>query len=424
MVPGERTDPELLDALNAIRLGRPVILLDDHDREDEADLVLAARFTTPAWLAFFIREARGLLCVAMEGERLDQLELPMMTPHNKSRQATPFAVSVEAASVLTGISAADRAETIHALLDPASTPADLVSPGHVFPLRAAPGGLRERRGHTEGAVELCRLAGMEPMAVIAEILNPDGSVARGGQVRSFAARHGFPIISIEQLAGRASDSGEESASAATAGPEAITVEAPPRAVALHRAAETRLPTSHGEFRLMAYPSGGQPHLALVMGDPPAGPPPLVRIHSECLTGDILGSRRCDCGPQLDSALAKISAEGRGILIYLRQEGRGIGLMEKLRAYGLQDAGLDTVDANLALGHPVDARDYGIAGAILHDLGLTEVRLLTNNPAKVLGLEGAGIRVVERTPLVVPVDPLTQPYLDAKRDRMGHLLEAS
>ncbi len=410
----ERPSGSVHSALEALRRGRPVVLLDDEDREDEADLVLPACFASPEWLGFFIREARGLLCVALEGGPLDRLGIPLMTARNRSAQGTPFTVSVEAATVGTGISAADRAETIRALVDPTSAPEDLVSPGHVFPLRAAPGGLAERRGHTEGAVALCRLAGLEPAAVIAEILAPDGAVLRGAAVQAFAELHRFEVVSMDQVA------------TGVGGLDAPTpaLDAPPSAPRLHRAAETRLPTLHGEFRLMAYPNGGQPHLALVRGDVREGAPPLVRIHSECLTGDVLGSRRCDCGRQLDLALERIADEGRGILVYLRQEGRGIGLMEKLRAYALQDRGLDTVDANLALGHAVDARDYGIAAAILVDLGVREVRLLTNNPAKVEGLQRFEICVAERAALIAAHDPVTAPYLRAKRDRLGHLLEAS
>ncbi len=409
----ERPSGSVHSALEALRRGRPVVLLDDEDREDEADLVLPARFASPEWLAFFIREARGLVCVALEGTQLDRLGVPLMTARNRSAQGTPFTVSVEAATVGTGISATDRAETIRALVDPTSAPGDLVSPGHVFPLRAAPGGLAERRGHTEGAVALCRLAGLEPAAVIAEILAPDGAVLRGAQVQAFAELHGFEVVAIDQVAKGVGGLD------ATAGRACI---APP--LCIRRAAETRLPTRHGEFRLVAYPNGGQPHLALVRGDVREGAPPLVRIHSECLTGDVLGSRRCDCGRQLDLAFERIADERRGILVYLRQEGRGIGLMEKLRAYALQDGGLDTVDANLALGHAVDARDYGIAAAILADLGVREVRLLTNNPAKVEGLQRFEIRVAERVALIAAHDPVTAPYLRAKRDRLGHLLGAS
>lgn len=415
--------PSAIDAaLDALRLGRPVVLLDDEDREDEADLVLPARFATPEWIAFFLREARGLVCVAMDGARLDRLDVPLMTTRNRSQQGTPFTLSVEAATVGTGISAADRAETIRVLLDDDSGPDDLVSPGHVFPLRAAAGGLAERRGHTEGAVALCRLSGLEPVAVIVELLNADGTVQRGAQVRDFAELHGLVIVTIDDVADRlALEPSNTTDADAARGSSMAGVARAPR---LHRTAETRLPTRHGEFRLFAYPNGGQPHLALVAGDPAAGDPPLVRLHSECLTGDVLGSRRCDCGPQLDLALGMLAAEGRGVLVYLRQEGRGIGLVEKLRAYSLQDAGLDTVDANLALGHAVDARDYRVAAAILHDLGVCNVRLLTNNPAKIEGLEQSGVRVTGRTPLVAPHDPLTQRYLQAKRDRLGHFLEAS
>lgn len=400
------------EALEGLRAGRPVLVLDDEDRENEGDLVLAARFATAEWLAFLIREAGGFVCVAMAGERLDALEIPLMVDANTSRQGTAFTVSVDAASVTTGVSAAERAATVRALVDPATRPADLVRPGHVFPLRAARGGLGERRGHTEAAVELCRLAGLEPVAVIVEVMNPDGTMARRPELAAFAAAHDLPLISIGEIVGFL-------AAQRGAPPPVRPAEVRPAAV---RVAESVLPTEHGRFRMVVYGAGDGPNdLALILGEPVADGA-LVRVHSECLTGDVLGSLRCDCGPQLDRSLATIAAEGSGILVYLRQEGRGIGLANKARAYALQDAGLDTVDANLALGFAADLRDYDRAGAILVDLGVDRVRLLTNNPAKVRGLEVTGIVVLERRSLEVAAGPENAAYLATKRVRLGHVLE--
>ena len=399
-------------ALEGLRAGRPVLVLDDEDRENEGDVVLAAQFATAEWLAFLIREAGGLVCVAMAGERLDALGIPLMVDANTSRQGTAFTVSVDAASVTTGVSAAERTATVLALVDPATRPADLVRPGHVFPLRAADGGLRERRGHTEAAVELCRLAGLEPAAVIVEVMNPDGTMARRPELAAFAAAHDLPLVTVGEIAAFLAARGRARLPDRPA-------EVPPAAV---RVAESALPTEHGRFRMVVYGAGDGPNdLALILGEP-AAKGTIVRVHSECLTGDVLGSLRCDCGPQLDRALATIAAEGSGILVYLRQEGRGIGLANKARAYALQDAGLDTVDANLALGFPADLRDYGRAGAILTDLGVDRVRLLTNNPAKVRGLEDAGVTVMERLPLEMAAGPENVAYLATKRVRLGHVLE--
>jgi len=411
-IPRSPTD-RVRAALEALRAGRPVIVLDEPDREGEGDLVIAAEFATPEWLAFFMREARGLVCVAMEGARLDALELPPMTERNTGPQGTGFAVSVDAVGVSTGMSATDRALTVRALIDPASRPGDLLRPGHVFPLRAAAGGLDERRGHTEAAVELCRRAGLIPAAVITEIVNPDGSMARAGDLERFAARHRLVLLTVAELLGRPAGAAAGAAAATSAAGTAT----------VRRSAESWLPTEHGRFRLIAYEDGtGQPvELALVLGEVSDGPPALVRLHSECLTGDVLGSLRCDCGPQLAESLRRIGHEERGVLLYLRQEGRGIGLREKIRAYALQDAGLDTVDANLALGYPADLRDYRRAAEILADLGLRRVRLLTNNPAKAAGLVRGGIEVAERVPLEIPAVPTNEAYLAAKRRRLGHLL---
>ncbi len=402
------------EALAALRAGQPVLVLDDADRENEGDLVLAARFVTAEWLAFLVREAGGFVCVAMEGERLDALRIPLMVDANTSRQGTAFTISVDAASVTTGVSAADRAATVRVLVDPAARPGDLVRPGHVFPLRAADGGLRERRGHTEAAVELCRLAGLEPAAVIVEVMNPDGTMARPPDLAAFAAAHDLRLVTVGEIAD-------------VIGSERPAPSAPrlrETRPAVVRVAESSLPTEHGRFRMVVYGAGDALNdLALILGEP-AADGALVRVHSECLTGDVLGSLRCDCGPQLDQALATIAAHGSGILVYLRQEGRGIGLANKARAYALQDAGLDTVDANLALGFPADVRDYGRAAAILADLGVDRVRLLTNNPAKVHGLEVAGVEVIERRPLEIVAGPDNAAYLATKRARLGHLLEAT
>ena len=405
-------------AVDALRAGRPVVVLDEPDREGEGDLVIAAECATAEWLAFFIREARGLVCVAMEGQRLDALGLPPMTDVNTGPQGTAFAVSVDAAGVSTGMSAADRATTIRALVDPTTRPSDLLRPGHVFPLRAAAGGLAERRGHTEAAVELCRLAGLTPAAAIAEIVNPDGSMARARDLERFAATHHLVFVTVAELLERLELRGQ-----APLMPPEQAAASHPGGVIL-RGAESWLPTEHGRFRLIAYESsaGGASDLALVLGDP-GGAPPLVRLHSECLTGDVLGSLRCDCGSQLEESLRRIGVAGRGILLYLRQEGRGIGLREKIRAYALQDAGLDTVDANQALGFPADLRDYHRAAEILLDLGVRRIRLLTNNPAKVSGLHRGGIEVVERIPLEIPPVPTNAAYLAAKRERLGHLLRS-
>ncbi len=399
-------------ALDALRSGRPVVVLDPPDREGEGDLVIAAELATPAWLAFAMREARGLLCVAMDGERLDALGLPPMTRLNTGPQGTAFTVTVDAAGVSTGMSASERTMTVRALADPATRPEDLLRPGHVFPLRAAPGGLRDRQGHTEAAVELCRLAGLATVAAIAEIINPDGSMAHGPDLERFARTHGLVLVTVEDLLDHLDDDGAAALPASVPG-------APERP---RRAAESWLPTDQGRFRLVAYENhrGDGVDLALVLGDV-SGTPPLVRLHSECLTGEALGSLRCDCGPQLAAALELIGAEGRGVLVYLRQEGRGIGLRDKVRAYALQDVGLDTVEANLALGYPADLRDYLRAAAILRDLGVERVRLLTNNPAKTAGLADDGIEIVERIPLEIPALPTNAAYLATKADRLGHLL---
>ena len=390
--------PEILEELKA---GRMVIVVDDEDRENEGDLVLAARFATPDAVNFMTTHGRGLLCVPMEPERLQALELKPMVAENQAPLGTAWTVSVDAAQgITTGISAHDRAATIRKLTDPQTGPSDLVRPGHVFPLKARHGGVLARAGHTEAAVDLMRLSGLDPAGVICEIMNPDGSMARAPDLHRFAKEHHLKICTIADL---------------------IKYRlAKERFV--RRVVETRLPTPHGEFQLIVYESDldHQAHMALVLGDV-RQPPVLVRVHSQCLTGDVFGSWRCDCGPQLDAALQRVGKEGRGVIVYLRQEGRGVGLVNKVKAYALQDKGMDTVEANQALGFPPDLRDYGVGAQILADLGLTEIRLMTNNPRKVVGLEGFGLRLVERVPLEIPPRPANAKYLKAKREKLGHFL---
>jgi 3,4-dihydroxy 2-butanone 4-phosphate synthase/GTP cyclohydrolase II len=388
-------------AVSDIRAGRPVVVVDDEDRENEGDLVLAASKVTPELLAFMIRHTSGVVCVPMEGRELDRLKLPPMTYVNEDRKHTAYAVSVDARDgVTTGISAADRARTIRVLVDSATEPYELTRPGHVFPLRAVEGGVLRRTGHTEAAVDLARLAGLNPAGVIAEVVNDDGTMARLPDLRRFADEHGLALVSIADLV------------AYRRRTETL----------VERVAEARLPTRHGDFRAVGFRStvDSAEHLALVRGKLGDGVAVLVRVHSECLTGDVLGSLRCDCGPQLDAALRAVAEAGRGVVVYLRgHEGRGIGLLHKVAAYGLQDGGRDTVDANLDLGLPADARDFGIGAQILADLGVRSVRLLTNNPAKLVGMAGFGFEVVERVPLPVHLTPENAAYLVTKRDRMGH-----
>jgi 3,4-dihydroxy 2-butanone 4-phosphate synthase/GTP cyclohydrolase II len=390
-------------AVAEIAAGRPVVVVDDEDRENEGDLVLAAAKATPAQLGFMIRHTSGVVCVPMQGSELDRLKLPPMTAVNEDRKATAYSVSVDARDgISTGISATDRARTIRVLVDSATEAFELTRPGHVFPLRAAEGGVLRRAGHTEAAVDLARLAGLTPAGVIAEVVNDDGSMARLPQLRAFADEHGLALVSIADLIAyrRRSE------------------------VLVQRVAEARLPTRYGEFLAVGYRAtiDAVDHVALVRGSIGEGRDVLVRVHSECLTGDVLGSLRCDCGPQLDAALRTVAASDRGVVLYMRgHEGRGIGLMHKLAAYQLQDRGRDTVDANLDLGLPADARDYGLGAQILVDLGVRSMRLLTNNPAKRAGLEGYGLEIVEREPLEVHPTAENLRYLRTKRDRMGHEL---
>ncbi len=392
-------------AVAALRDGGMVVVVDDEDRENEGDLIMAAEDVTPESMAFFLEHTSGVICVPLESARADELELPLMVVANTEAQRTAFTVTVDYRhGTTTGISAHDRAATVRALVDPLTAPEDLARPGHVFPLRYRPGGVLKRAGHTEATVDLCRLAGKSAAGVLCEIVTKDKSdMARLGELEEFAAFHGFPIVSIADLI-RYRRHHEK---------------------LVRRVAEAALPTEHGQFQAFVFESvlDGEQHLALVYGDLAGAVAPLVRVHSECLTGDVMGSMRCDCGPQLHTALAKIAAEGEGVVVYLRgHEGRGIGLGHKIRAYALQEDGHDTVDANLELGLPVDSREYGIGAQILVDLGVTQMRLMTNNPSKYGGLEGFGLEIVERVPLESRPTAFNIDYLRTKRERMGHLLE--
>ena len=407
------TIPEVLAALRA---GRPIIVADDEGRENEGDVIFAAEFATKETLAWTIRNTSGFICAPMTDEIADRLELPIMVAANQDVRGTNYTVTVDAADrVSTGISAADRAHTLRVLADPTATPGRLIRPGHVLPLRAVPGGVRQRAGHTEAAVDLMKLAGLTPVGAICEVVRDDGEMMRLPELLQLGARDGVLVTTIEALIEYLVEHADDVADAAPA-----PLSESPR---VHFEVETTVPTVHGPFRMRAYRDGftGADHVAVIAGSP--GPGALVRVHSECLTGEAFGSLKCECGPQLDQALDLIQQEG-GVVVYLRgHEGRGIGLINKLRAYRLQEEGLDTLDANLALGLPADARDYGAASAILADLGLEEVRLLTNNPEKVRQLESHGITVTDRVPLVVGITAENEHYLETKRDRMGHALAA-
>jgi 3,4-dihydroxy 2-butanone 4-phosphate synthase/GTP cyclohydrolase II len=391
------------DALEDLKKGKMVILVDDEHRENEGDLALAAEFATPEAINFMVTYARGLICLALTPEKVDALGLPQMTSHNLSPFQTAFTVSIEARQgVTTGISAADRAATILAAVREGAGPKDIVVPGHIFPLRAKEGGVLVRTGQTEGSVDLARLAGLNPAGVICEILKEDGTMARLPDLEIFSEKHGIKIVTVADLI------------AYRLGHEKL----------VRLEAKTVLPTNYGTFDLYAYSSkvGNSEYLALSMGDISDPEPILTRVHSQCLTGDTLGSRRCDCGEQLRFAMSKIAETGRGVLLYVPQEGRGIGLINKIKAYALQDKGADTVEANIALGFPEDLRDYGLGAQVLRDLGVKNMRLMTNNPAKMVALEGYGLKVVERVPIVVGALPENQKYMRTKGEKMGHLLK--
>jgi 3,4-dihydroxy 2-butanone 4-phosphate synthase/GTP cyclohydrolase II len=392
----------IAEAIEDIRQGKIVVVVDDPNRENEGDLTMAAQFVTPEAINFMAKEGRGLICLALTPERCDELGLDLMAAKNESAFSTAFTISIEARSgVSTGISAADRARTIQVAIDPQASPRELVQPGHVFPLKAKPGGVLERVGQTEAAVDLARLAGLNPSGVICEIMNDDGTMARVSDLTGYCQRHGLKMVTVADLV------------AYRRRHEKL----------VERVVATRLPTGFGDFSAVGYRSlvDNKHHVALVKGEVAGQDDVLVRVHSECLTGDVFHSLRCDCGEQLESALSMIEQEGSGVLLYLSQEGRGIGLLNKLRAYKLQEEGLDTVDANLRLGLPADLRDYGIGAQILVDLGLTTIRILTNNPKKISGLAGYGLSVTDQIPIQHLPNPHNEAYLRAKRDRLGHTL---
>jgi 3,4-dihydroxy 2-butanone 4-phosphate synthase/GTP cyclohydrolase II len=398
----ERPFATIEDALEDVRAGRMVVVCDAEDRENEGDLTIAAQFVTPEAINFMAKEGRGIICLALTPERCDELGLDLMAAKNESPFQTAFTVTVEAREgVSTGVSAHDRARTIQVAIDPRSGPRDLVQPGHIFPLKAKRGGVLERTGQTEAAVDLARLAGLNPAGVICEVMNDDGTMARVPDLIDYCARHGLKMITVADLIAyrRRHDK------------------------LVERVVETTLPTEFGDFHAVGFRSlvDGKHHVAMVKGEVAGKDDVLVRVHSECLTGDVFHSLRCDCGQQLEDALRRIEEEGRGVLLYLSQEGRGIGLLNKLRAYKLQEGGLDTVDANIELGLPADLRDYGIGAQVLVDLGLTSIRLLTNNPKKIVGLEGYGLSVTDQVPIEHPATTHNRVYLRAKRDRLGHLL---
>jgi 3,4-dihydroxy 2-butanone 4-phosphate synthase/GTP cyclohydrolase II len=397
------------DAIAAVGRGEIVVVADDEDRENEGDLIMAADLATEERIAFFVRHTSGVICVGLPGERCDELQLPLMVPPagNTESHGTAFTVSVDlAAGTSTGISAADRARTLRSLADPTVGPVAFNRPGHIFPLRARPGGTLKRAGHTEAAVDLARLAGRAPAGVLCEVVVDSGEMARVPDLRAFADEHGLLLVSIADLI-RYRRRTEK---------------------LVRRAASARVPTEWGEFRCYSFEStldAGDTHLAFVKGEVAGRSDVLVRVHSECITGDVFASVKCDCGEQLHEAMRQIDAEGAGVIVYLRgHEGRGIGISHKLRAYDLQDAGVDTIDANLRLGLPVDSREYGVGAQILADLGLSTIRLLTNNPSKYGGLDGYGLRITERVPIHVPIHPEAERYMATKRDRMGHLLPES
>ena len=391
-------------AIDDLRNGKIIIVADDEDRENEGDLVCAAELITPETINFMTKHGRGLICLALTGERCDQLGLPQMTERNNEELSTAFTVSIDAErrfGVTTGISASDRATTIHCAINPATVPSDLRRPGHIFPLRSRPGGVLQRVGQTEASVDLARMAGLVPAGVICEILSADGSMARRPELEVMAQEHKLTFVTVAQLVAHRLQTEQ----------------------LVHRVAEAKIPTDFGEFRIIGYQNDVDKaeHVALVFGEVAGQPDILVRMHSKCLTGDVFGSQRCDCGPQLHRAMEMVAEAGRGVIVYLDQEGRGIGLLNKLRAYALQDTGADTVQANERLGFAPDLRNYGIGAQILRDLGLSSIRVMTNNPRKLVGLEGYGLGIVERVPLVTDPNRNNRGYLQVKRDKLGHLL---